>query len=300
MRKANLALKLIRRSSFPLFVLILAALTLHFNRVYAQKDYIDLKDPKSKEIVLAKIGNTPITLGELVAFGKSSPAYYGFLQIPGGPDKLLKELVFERLLLLEGKDMKIPEPSGSNDALYLLRIKKELLPDLPPVTEKEAKEYYQKHLDEFSTPLLLRLSQIKVYFSENTRKAARSKIEKALEELKKGASFAEVAKRFSQEPISASRGGDIGFVPVSSLTPEEAKEQILKLKKGQISPILTIGNSFTIVKLTDRKEPIVDPFDKVKALVFDKAEQAKRKAQVEKLRQRLEKKWKVRYLENLS
>jgi len=266
--------------------------------VQAGKKFIDLNDPSAMNRILAKIGDTPITLKEVVEFGRSSPIYYGFLQIPNGPDRLLKELVLEKLLLLEGKEQKIPEPANQDRALYLLRIKQELLPDLPPITEKEAKEYYKNHIDEFSTPLLLRLSQIKVYFTDKDKKKARARIEKALSELQNGAPFEEVVQKYSEEPISASRGGDIGFVPASSLAPEEAKAQILKLKRGQLSPILVIGNSFTIVRLTDRQEPITDPFERVRKLVFQKANEARQKARIEELRQRLEKKWRVVYLNN--
>jgi len=264
--------------------------------VQASKKFINLNDPNAMNMVLAKIGDEPITLKEVVEFGRSSPAYYGFLQIPNGPDKLLKELVFEKLLLLEGKERKIPAPANQNNSLYLIRIKKELLPELPPITEKEAQKYYTQHLDEFSTPLFLRLSQIKVYFTNENKKKARVKIEKAISELKRGIPFEKVAQKYSEEPISAARGGDVGFVPASSLTPEKAKAQILKLKKGQLSPILVIGNSLTIVKLTDKQEPITDPFERVKEIVFQKAEEARQKTRIEKLRQKLEKKWHVIYI----
>ncbi len=262
----------------------------------AKKGIIDLNDPEATKMVIAKIGDTPITLGELVEFGKSSPTFYGFLEIPGGPDKLLRELVLERLLLLEGKAQGIPEPANREKTLYLLRIKRELLPPLPPITEKEAKEYYKKHIEEFSTPLLLRLSQIKVYFNEKNRKKAIQKIKKAQEELKKGIPFWKVAEKFSEEPISRSRGGDIGFVPSTSLGSKEVTDEILRLKVGELSRILTIGNSFTIVRLIDRREPIIDPFDRVRELAMEKAKKAREKARLEDLRKRLESKWHVTYL----
>ncbi len=262
----------------------------------AKKGVIDLNNPEAQKMILAKIGETPITLEELVEFGKSSPTFYGFLEIPGGPDKLLRELILERLLLLEGKAQGIPEPANHEKTLYLLRIKRELLPPLPPVTEKEAKEYYRKHIEEFSTPLLLRLSQIKVYYNDKNREKAIQKIKKAQEELKKGIPFEKVAEKFSEEPISRSRGGDIGFVPSTSLGSKEVTNEILRLKVGELSRLLTIGNSFTIVRLTDRREPIVDPFDRVRELAMEKAKKAREKARLEDLRKRLESKWHVTYL----
>ncbi len=290
-------MKITKYTKTCIFVISLLFLSFYAGlSAQAKKGVINLNDPGSQKMVLAKIGDTPITLGELVEFGRSSPAFYGFLEIPGGPDKLLRELVLERLLLLEGKALGVPEPANHEKTLYLLRIKRKLLPPLPPVTEKEAKEYYKKHLEEFSTPLLLRLSQIKVYYSDKNRKKALKKIKKAQEQLKKGVPFEKVAEKFSEEPISRSRGGDIGFVPSTSLGAKEVTDEILRLKVGELSKILTIGNSFTIVKLTDKREPIVDPFDRVKELAMEKAKKARQKARLEALRKKLESKWHVTYL----
>ncbi len=290
-------MKITKYTKTCIFVISLLFLSFYAGlSAQAKKGVINLNDPGSQKMVLAKIGDTPITLGELVEFGRSSPAFYGFLEIPGGPDKLLRELVLERLFLLEGKALGVPEPANHEKTLYLLRIKRKLLPPLPPVTEKEAKEYYKKHLEEFSTPLLLRLSQIKVYYSDKNRKKALKKIKKAQEQLKKGVPFEKVAEKFSEEPISRSRGGDIGFVPSTSLGAKEVTDEILRLKVGELSKILTIGNSFTIVKLTDKREPIVDPFDRVKELAMEKAKKARQKARLEALRKKLESKWHVTYL----
>ncbi len=291
-------MKIIKYTKTCVFIISLLFLSLFVAiSCQAKKGVIDLNDPEATKMVLAKIGDTPITLGELVEFGKSSPTFYGFLEIPGGPEKLLRELVLERLLLLEGKAQGIPEPANHEKTLYLLRIKRELLPPLPPVTEKEAKEYYRKHIEEFSTPLLLRLSQIKVYYNDKNREKAIQKIKKAQEELKKGIPFEKVAEKFSEEPISRSRGGDIGFVPSTSLGSKEVTDEILKLQVGELSRILTIGNSFTIVRLTDRREPIIDPFDRVREIAIEKAKKAREKERLEKLRARLEKKYHVTYMD---
>ena len=282
---------------FTLFSSTLLLLLLLVRPCLSKETTININDPKARKMVMAKIGDEAITLDDVIKFGRSSPSYYSFLEIPNGPDRLLKELVLQRLLILEGKDRNIPEPSDHNESLYLIRIKKELLPPLPPITEKEAKKYYETHKKEFSTPLLLRLSQIKIYFNGKNRDGAYKLAMKALKELSEGKDFAKVARKYSQEPISAERGGDIGFVPDSSLSPKEVKKKILALKKGQISPILTIGKSFTIVKLTDKREPITDPYDRVKDLAKEKAEQARQKARIEKLRKELECKWKVTYID---
>ena len=81
-----------------------------------------------------------------------------------------------------------------------------------------------------------------------TREAAEAKIRMLLERLKAGAQFRQVAADYSEDPESAPRGGDLGFVPVSRLTqaPQELRNAVLGKKPGAIS-VVTVGGAYTIV-----------------------------------------------------
>jgi len=77
------------------------------------------------------------------------------------------------------------------------------------------------------------------------RKKARA--QEALAALKGGKPFAEVARTFSEDQMSASSGGDLGCLPVDALGPGIA-ESIRKLPGGALSPLLSSPWGYHIIK----------------------------------------------------
>jgi peptidyl-prolyl cis-trans isomerase SurA len=73
--------------------------------------------------------------------------------------------------------------------------------------------------------------------------------------LQNGESFAKVAQDYSEDPVTASGGGDMGYVRLSDLKVPQLKQLVNSLKVGQMSGVLTSGNSFHILKLLGREEP---------------------------------------------
>ena len=79
--------------------------------------------------------------------------------------------------------------------------------------------------------------------------------------LDSGEDFASVAMALSEQPETAQNGGDLGFVPESSLRGDHAAyEAINKLKPGQYSAVLVVGDpnshqifGFRVVKLISRE-----------------------------------------------
>lgn len=76
--------------------------------------------------------------------------------------------------------------------------------------------------------------------------AAKSRI--VMDRLKAGASFADVAADFSEDPESAPRGGDLGFVPVSSLQrlPPQLRDAVVNGTPGS-ARLLSGGGGYTVV-----------------------------------------------------
>ena len=87
-----------------------------------------------------------------------------------------------------------------------------------------------------------------------TRAAAERKIQALYAQLQNGESFAKVAQEYSEDPVTASGGGDMGFVRLSELKAPPLKQLLSSLKINQMSGILTSGNSFHIIKLLGREE----------------------------------------------
>jgi peptidyl-prolyl cis-trans isomerase SurA len=86
-----------------------------------------------------------------------------------------------------------------------------------------------------------------------TPQEAQAKAQMLMERLKAGAPFAELAADFSEDPESAQRGGDLGFVPISALrnVPPPLRDAVLNSQPGAVR-MVSIGGGHTIVLLVAR------------------------------------------------
>jgi peptidyl-prolyl cis-trans isomerase SurA len=117
--------------------------------------------------------------------------------------------------------------------------------------------------------------------------------------LDSGDDFATLAMNYSEDPETSGNGGDLGTVPESSLrnTDPSTHDTVMKLKPGQYSQIITLGNpstkqamGFRIVKLVS-KEPagqrdLSDPRvqQAIRSQLHDRREQLLKAAYYEVLR----------------
>jgi peptidyl-prolyl cis-trans isomerase SurA len=135
------------------------------------------------------------------------------------------------------------------------------------VTDQEITEFYNANRAQFNVPeesyhiaqiavTPVRDAQVTNRMGDDatTPQAAASKINGLLERLKGGASFREVAMDFSEDPESAPRGGDLGFLPVSRLkqAPPQLRDAVLKTQPGRVS-VVTVGGVHTIVLVVARE-----------------------------------------------
>jgi len=89
-----------------------------------------------------------------------------------------------------------------------------------------------------------------------TPEEASFKVRMIMERLKTGASFADVAMDYSEDPETAPRGGDLGLVPVSALkqAPEALRKAVIGQKPGTVN-VATSGGVHTIVAVIAHEEP---------------------------------------------
>jgi peptidyl-prolyl cis-trans isomerase SurA len=87
-----------------------------------------------------------------------------------------------------------------------------------------------------------------------TPEAAAAKARMLMDRLKAGASFSELASGYSEDPESAPRGGDLGFVPVSRLkqAPQPLRDAVLNKTPGTIS-VASAGGALTLVLVVARE-----------------------------------------------
>lgn len=84
---------------------------------------------------------------------------------------------------------------------------------------------------------------------------AKRKIQAIEARLKQGEDFAMIAQNYSEDPATTPNGGDLGFLPESSLdkTSPELKKLVLSLEPGQMSPIIHDGEGYRILKMMSRE-----------------------------------------------
>ncbi len=152
------------------------------------------------------------------------------------------------------------------------------------VSDKDIKEYYEKHKESFTVPeeiharhILIRPDIKKGTDRDAARKAAREKAEGLLKRIKAGEDFIELAKKYSGDPGSAKKGGDLGWFPRGVMMKEFEKAAFV-LKKGEVSEIVDTPFGSHIIRLEGRKPAVAKPLsaerDSIKKiLAVDKAKE---------------------------
>lgn len=115
--------------------------------------------------------------------------------------------------------------------------------------------------------------------SAQEREAVKAKAAELLAKLKeKPADFAVLAKEESQDPGSASAGGDLGFFARGAMVPA-FEAAAFSMEKGAISDLVETEFGFHIIQLTDVKKPEIPSFASVREKIVAelKSQQAQRK-----------------------
>ena len=151
------------------------------------------------------------------------------------------------------------------------------------VNEADLKTYYEQNVQKMAAKEERRASHILINAAKDASAADKQKAKAKAEELlaavrKKPASFAEVAKQNSQDPGSASRGGDLDFFARGSMV-KPFEDAAFALKKSEISEVVESDFGYHIILLTDIKSPKTKSFEDMRPeLEADlKKQQAQRK-----------------------
>lgn len=133
------------------------------------------------------------------------------------------------------------------------------------VTEAEIKSWYDGHKERFQQPEERRASHILVASEKLGKDKAKAKAEDLLKEIRKNpASFSDLAKKNSDDPGSASKGGDLGFFGKGMMV-KPFEEAAYALKDGEISGVVESDFGFHIIKLTGVHAAKEKPLAEVKA-----------------------------------
>lgn len=118
------------------------------------------------------------------------------------------------------------------------------------VSEAEIKAAYDSRKDRFQQPEERRASHILVASDKLGKDKAKAKAEQLLAEIRKTpAAFADLAKKNSDDPGSAAKGGDLGFFGRGMMV-KSFEDSAFSLKEGEISGVVESDFGFHIIKVT--------------------------------------------------
>ncbi len=147
-------------------------------------------------------------------------------------------------------DFKIPEQVRIE---YIRLSAEESIKKYQP-SEEELRAAYDEEASRYAVPEKRRASHILIQLANNAPadavQRALDKVRDVQEKLRQGASFSALAKKYSDDPDSAAKGGDLGMIS-RGILPRELEVAIFRLKPGEISEPVRTDFGYHLVKLTD-------------------------------------------------
>ena len=135
------------------------------------------------------------------------------------------------------------------------------------VSDDELKAIYQKNIQQYVVRNRVHAEHI-LFFTTGKTDAEVAEIKKHAEDVlaqarKKGANFEALATKYSEDPGSKTKGGDLGWLEEKQTVPEFEKVAF-SLPKGQISDLVRTQYGFHIIKALDKETAHTKPFDEVR------------------------------------
>jgi peptidyl-prolyl cis-trans isomerase D len=141
------------------------------------------------------------------------------------------------------------------------------------VTQDDLQAYYNQHRDQYRVAEQAKVSHILIKtplpgadgkVDEKGVADAQKRAQDVLNQLKAGAKFEDLAKKYSEDPGSAKEGGSLGWIGKGRTVPEFEKAAF-SLPKGQISDLVKSSYGFHIIRVDDRQDAHMKTLDEVKA-----------------------------------
>ncbi len=155
------------------------------------------------------------------------------------------------------------------------------------MNKEEEKKFYEAHRAEMEQPEQVRLSEILIApkmpakplatdgkpvppsegETEAALAAAKAKTQDLLEQIQKGAKFAELAKKNSEGP-SAKDGGDLSYFKRGTLS-KELEDKVFALKAGGVTDVIRTKQGYVILQTTEHQMPGIPTLKEVEPRIQD-------------------------------
>lgn len=158
------------------------------------------------------------------------------------------------------------------------------------ITNEEVQAFYNEHKKDLETPEQVRLAEILISTqppkpADDSNKDANNqnaqlpedpaRVAEAqtlandlLQQLRKGANFEEMAKKYSAAGTTAARGGEIGTFQRGEMA-RELEDKTFPLKPGEVSDVIRTRQGFIIFKVLEHQQGGVPPLKDVDSRIRD-------------------------------
>jgi parvulin-like peptidyl-prolyl isomerase len=234
--------------------------------------------------VIARIGDSEVTAGELrAAIENLDPTTQAAAaRDPATLSKLVRLILAQRLVLKEALDKKWDQNPAVTAALVQVRdnaIAQSYLQAVskPPESypsDSEIQTAYTTNKSQLLVPRQYEVAQIFIKDIKGSDDATDAKAKVKLESVRKAlakpdADFAAVARAESDEPTSAAKGGNIGWLLESRIQPE-IRSQLGDLSKGSITQPVKLEDGWHVLKVLDVKEPYTPTLEEIRPQLAQK------------------------------
>jgi len=137
----------------------------------------------------------------------------------------------------------------------------------PQVTDAEIQQYYNQHLKDYQIDDQVKVRHILIKVDGNDPKAdaaAKAKAQDVLDQLHHGGNFADLAKKYSDDPGSKEQGGELGFLKHGATVPE-FDQAAFSLQPGQTSGLVRSKYGYHIIQVEEKQTAHTRPLSEVKA-----------------------------------
>ena len=150
------------------------------------------------------------------------------------------------------------------DVEYLVLDINSLMPSIT-LPEQDLRTYYEQNLQRLAGQEQRRASHILITAAKDApgaeRDKARARAQELLAQLRKTPkAFADLARKNSQDPGSASKGGDLDFFARGAMV-KPFEDAVFGMKEGEISEVVESEFGFHIIQLTGIKSPKAPSFE---------------------------------------
>jgi parvulin-like peptidyl-prolyl isomerase len=140
-----------------------------------------------------------------------------------------------------------------------------------PLTRAEVERYHREHIDKYSVAEQIRARHILITPEGQGREAdekARREAEDLLQRIRAGEDFARLAERYSDDPPTRARGGDLGFFSHGAML-EPFERAAFAMKPGEVSEPVKTEVGYHLIQVLEHEpmqaEPLVTLYSNVGA-----------------------------------